>query len=112
MPANRTLGKSLAYRAFRAARAEFARVINDEKDEDDIASATHVMKMKLDELGIKSGHPLRSQLISAVVQSIRPSAMATLEDQEDRSLHEEVCREQFGPRDDTPSLDQPWWEHR
>jgi hypothetical protein len=112
MPANRTLGKSLAYRAFRAARATFAGVINDEKDEDNVASAMHVAKMKLDEMGIGRGHPLRSQLIAALAQSIRPKAMVTLEEQEDRSLHEQVCREQFGPRDDTPSLDQPWWEHR
>jgi hypothetical protein len=112
MPANRSLGKSLAYRAFRAARATFAGVINDEKDEDNIASAMHVAKMKLDEFGIKRGHPLRPVLVGNLVRSIRPKAMVTLEEQEDRSLHEQACREQFGPRDDTPSLDQPWWEHR
>lgn len=115
MPANRSLGKSLAYRAFRAARATFAEVITDnsgDNADERLALAIHTAKLKMDEFGIIRGHPLRPTLIAGIIACIRPGAFVTIAEGEDRQDHIAACNEQFGPREDTSSLPPAWWEHR
>lgn len=114
MPANRSLNKSLAYRAYRAARAAFAEVITDncgDSASERLSLAIHTAKLKLDEFGITRGHPARPQLIAGIVACIRPGAFVLIADTE-RQDSVAACDSQFGPREDSPSLGKPWWENR
>lgn len=91
MPANRNLGKSLAYRAFRAGRAAFADSI--ESTPSLVGLAMFQAGLKLDEFGVIEGHPLRLVLMSAIEKSVRPKAAAWIEE-----AKESLADEQFGSR--------------
>jgi hypothetical protein len=75
MPANRTQGKTLSYRAFRKARAAYARAVQDFSES--MVAPTVAARIALDDMGIPAHQHFA--ILQKVWLCVRPGARRVLD---------------------------------